>query len=214
MFWNDDKELKELLKEVKSSLFYKQTELDKANEEIKSLRETNAAILKANSDLKTSQEAEIERITSRHKRELGDLQHSLDRVREGVKAEFLTQITEVQNSTTVKDVEIEKLSAELAALKTVGDSEYKAKLLEFQLNFETEKTRLENLVLKLNTDINELKQKNDLLSEEAKSTKNRLESELNKITKSRDELVLKVHETNSKLQEKILGANKPISKNR
>lgn len=210
MFWNNNNELKKLFEEVKASLNYKKTELDQANEQIKKLRESNESLSKSLAEIKTAQSEEVSRLNERHKRDLEYSEDKLKRVREDVKAEFLTQITEVQNHTTVKDIEIEKLTAELAALKTVGDSEYKAKLAEFKLEFETEKTRLENLNLRLSTDISELKEKNRLLEDEAKATKSRLEGELNKITKSRDELVTKIQDTNAKLQEKILGTNKPI----
>jgi hypothetical protein len=111
--------------------------------------------------------------------------------------------TELNKITTLQ-VEIEKLVAENAALKLVGESEYLAKLSKVQAEHKEYQITNESLIKDLKNNLTKAQLDAANAEEREKNTIERYRSEIQTLTNSRDTMFKQVQESNQKLQAIIL----------
>jgi hypothetical protein len=214
--WNTNRS--EELAEIKALLKARDSEAERQRVEIRDLNATNAGLLKKIEDITDARDKKIEDAKHDAVRQesykISDLENQnkklqleLDNVSTKIKMELSTEL----NKITTLQVEIEKLAAENAALKLVGESEYLAKLAKLSAEHKEYQITNESLVKDLKNNLAKAELNATNAEEREKSTIERYRSEIQTITNSRDSMFSLVQKSNEKLQSIVLKNNENLS---
>jgi chromosome segregation ATPase len=199
------------LAEIKALLQARDSEAERQRKEIKDLSDdktkllqkieemqnaTDKKIADAKDDVRRQESYTISNLENEKKK----LQLELDNVSTKIKMELSTEL----NKITTLQVEIEKLAAENAALKLVGESEYLAKLSKVQAEHKEYQITNESLIKDLKNNLTKAQLDAANAEEREKNTIERYRSEIQTLTNSRDTMFSQVQESNEKLQAIIL----------
>jgi len=199
------------LAEIKALLKARDSEAERQRKEIKDLSDdktkllqkieemqnaTDKKIADAKDDVKRQESYTISNLENEKKK----LQLELDNVSTKIKMELSTEL----NKITTLQVEIEKLVAENAALKLVGESEYLAKLSKVQAEHKEYQITNESLIKDLKNNLTKAQLDAANAEEREKNTVERYRTEIQTLVNSRDTMFKQVQESNQKLQAIIL----------
>jgi hypothetical protein len=199
------------LAEIKALLQARDSEAERQRKEIKDLSDdktkllqkieemqnaTDKKIADAKDDVKRQESYTISNLENEKKK----LQLELDNVSTKIKMELSTEL----NKITTLQVEIEKLVAENAALKLVGESEYLAKLSKVQAEHKEYQITNESLIKDLKNNLTKAQLDAANAEEREKNTVERYRTEIQTLVNSRDTMFKQVQESNQKLQAIIL----------
>jgi hypothetical protein len=199
------------LAEIKALLKARDSEAERQRKEIKDLSDdktkllqkieemqnaTDKKIADAKDDVRRQESYTISNLENEKKK----LQLELDNVSTKIKMELSTEL----NKITTLQVEIEKLAAENAALKLVGESEYLTKLSKVQAEHKEYQITNESLIKDLKNNLTKAQLDAANAEEREKNTIERYRSEIQTLTNSRDTMFNQVQESNEKLQAIIL----------
>jgi hypothetical protein len=207
--WNTNKN--EELAEIKALLKARDSEAERQRREIRDLNATNAGLLKKIEDITEARDKKIEdakhdavRQESYKISSLANdkkkLELELDNLSTKIKMELSTEL----NKITTLQVEIEKLSAENAALKLVGESEYLAKLAKLSAEHKEYQITAESLIKDLKNNLAKAELNATNAEDREKNTIERYRAEIQTLTTSRDSMFQQVQESNNKLQAIVL----------
>lgn len=206
------------LAEIKALLQARDSEAERQRKEIKDLSDdktkllqkieemqnaTDKKIADAKDDVRRQESYTISNLENEKKK----LQLELDNVATKIKMELSTEL----NKITTLQVEIEKLVAENAALKLVGESEYLAKLAQLQAEHKEYQINNESLIKDLKNNLTKAQLDAANAEEREKNTIERYRSEIQTITNSRDSMYELVQKSNERLQSIVLKNNKDLS---
>lgn len=207
--WNTNRN--EELAEIKALLKARDSEAERQRIEIRDLNATNAGLLKKIEDITDARDKKIEdakhdavrqesyKISSLEN-DKKKLELELDNLSTKIKMELSTEL----NKITTLQVEIEKLSAENAALKLVGESEYLAKLAKLSAEHKEYQITAESLIKDLKNNLAKAELNATNAEDREKNTIERYRSEIARLTESRDSIFKQVQESNEKLQAIVL----------
>lgn len=199
------------LEEIKKLLAERYSEAERQRREIRDLNATNAGLLKKIEDITDARDKKIEdakheairqesyKISSLEN-DKKKLELELSNVSTRVKMELSTEL----NKITTLQVEIEKLIAENTALKTVGESEYLAKLAKLSAEHKEYQITAESIIKDLKNNLAKAELNAANAEEREKNTIERYRAEIQTLTKSRDSMFQQVQESNNKLQAIVL----------
>ena len=206
------------LAEIKALLQARDSEAERQRKEIKDLSDDKAKLLQkieemqnatdkkiadAKDDIRRQESYTISNLENEKKK----LQLELDNVSTKIKMELSTEL----NKITTLQVEIEKLAAENAALKLVGESEYLAKLSKVQAEHKEYQITNESLIKDLKNNLTKAQLDATNAEEREKNTIERYRSEIQTLTNSRDSMYELVQKSNERLQSIVLKNNKDLS---
>jgi hypothetical protein len=206
------------LAEIKALLKARDSEAERQRREIKDLSDdktkllqkieemqnaTDKKIADAKDDIRRQESYKISDLENQNKK----LQLELDNVSTKIKMELSTEL----NKITTLQVEIEKLAAENAALKLVGESEYLAKLSKVQAEHKEYQITNESLIKDLKNNLTKAQLDAANAEEREKNTIERYRSEIQTLTNSRDSMYELVQKSNERLQSIVLKNNKDLS---
>jgi len=206
------------LAEIKALLQARDSEAERQRKEIKDLSDDKAKLLQkieemqnatdkkiadAKDDIRRQESYTISNLENEKKK----LQLELDNVSTKIKMELSTEL----NKITTLQVEIEKLAAENAALKLVGESEYLAKLSKVQAEHKEYQITNESLIKDLKNNLTKAQLDTANAEEREKNTIERYRSEIQTLTNSRDSMYELVQKSNERLQSIVLKNNKDLS---
>ena len=199
------------LAEIKALLKARDSETERQRVEIRDLNATIAGLLKKIEDITEARDKKIE--DAKHdavrqesykistlENDKKKLELELDNLSTKIKMELSTEL----NKITTLQVEIEKLSAENAALKLVGESEYLAKLAKLSAEHKEYQITSESLIQDLKNNLAKEKVNAANAEDREKNTIERYRSEIARLTESRDSIFKQVQESNEKLQAIVL----------
>ena len=207
--WNTNRN--EELAEIKALLKARDSEAERQRIEIRDLNATNAGLLKKIEDITDARDKKIEdakhdavrqesyKISSLEN-DKKKLELELDNLSTKIKMELSTEL----NKITTLQVEIEKLAAENAALKLVGESEYLAKLAKLSAEHKEYQITAESLIKDLKNNLAKAELNATNAEDREKNTIERYRSEIARLTESRDSIFKQVQESNEKLQAIVL----------
>lgn len=199
------------LEEIKKLLAERDSEAERQRREIRDLNATNAGLLKKIEDITDARDKKIE--DAKHEairqesykisaleNDKKKLELELSNVSTKVKMELSTEL----NKITTLQVEIEKLIAENTALKTVGESEYLAKLAKLGAEHKEYQITAESIIKDLKNNLAKAELNAANAEEREKNTIERYSKEIQRLTESRDSMFKQVQESNEKLQAIVL----------
>lgn len=199
------------LEEIKKLLAERDSEAERQRREIRDLNATNANLLKKIEDITDARDKKIE--DAKHdavrqesykisalENDKKKLELELSNVSTRVKMELSTEL----NKITTLQVEIEKLIAENTALKTVGESEYLAKLAKLGAEHKEYQITAESIIKDLKNNLAKAELNAANAEEREKNTIERYSKEIQRLTESRDSMFKQVQESNEKLQAIVL----------
>lgn len=199
------------LEEIKKLLAERDSEAERQRREIRDLNATNAGLLKKIEDITDARDKKIE--DAKHdavrqesykisalENDKKKLELELANVSTRVKMELSTEL----NKITTLQVEIEKLIAENTALKTVGESEYLAKLAKLGAEHKEYQITAESIIKDLKNNLAKAELNAANAEEREKNTIERYSKEIQRLTESRDSMFKQVQESNEKLQAIVL----------
>lgn len=199
------------LEEIKKLLAERDSEAERQRREIRDLNATNAGLLKKIEDITDARDKKIE--DAKHEairqesykisaleNDKKKLELELNNVSTRVKMELSTEL----NKITTLQVEIEKLIAENTALKTVGESEYLAKLAKLGAEHKEYQITAESIIKDLKNNLAKAELNAANAEEREKNTIERYSKEIQRLTESRDSMFKQVQESNEKLQAIVL----------
>lgn len=199
------------LEEIKKLLAERDSEAERQRREIRDLNATNAGLLKKIEDITDARDKKIE--DAKHEairqesykisaleNDKKKLELELSNVSTRVKMELSTEL----NKITTLQVEIEKLIAENTALKTVGESEYLAKLAKLGAEHKEYQITAESIIKDLKNNLAKAELNAANAEEREKNTIERYSKEIQRLTESRDSMFKQVQESNEKLQAIVL----------
>ena len=199
------------LAEIKALLKARDSEAERQRVEIRDLNATISGLLKKIEDITEARDKKIE--DAKHdavrqesykistlENDKKKLELELDNLSTKIKMELSTEL----NKITTLQVEIEKLSAENAALKLVGESEYLAKLAKLSAEHKEYQITSESLIQDLKNNLAKEKVNAANAEDREKNTIERYRSEIARLTESRDSIFKQVQESNEKLQAIVL----------
>jgi len=199
------------LEEIKKLLAERDSEAERQRREIRDLNATNAGLLKKIEDITDARDKKIE--DAKHEairqesykisaleNDKKKLELELSNVSTRVKMELSTEL----NKITTLQVEIEKLIAENTALKTVGESEYLAKLAKLDAEHKEYQITAESIIKDLKNNLAKAELNAANAEEREKNTIERYSKEIQRLTESRDSMFKQVQESNEKLQAIVL----------
>ena len=199
------------LAEIKALLKARDSEAERQRVEIRDLNATIAGLLKKIEDITEARDKKIEdakhdavrqesyKISSLEN-DKKKLELELDNLSTKVKMELSTEL----NKITTLQVEIEKLAAENAALKLVGESEYLAKLAKLSAEHKEYQITSESLIKDLKNNLAKAELNAANAEDREKNTIERYRAEIQTLTTSRDSMFQQVQESNNKLQAIVL----------
>lgn len=199
------------LEEIKKLLAERDSEAERQRREIRDLNATNAGLLKKIEDITDARDKKIEdakhdavrqesyKISSLEN-DKKKLELELENLSTKVKMELSTEL----NKITTLQVEIEKLIAENAALKLVGESEYLAKLAKLGAEHKEYQITAESIIKDLKNNLAKAELNAANAEEREKNTIERYSKEIQRLTESRDSMFKQVQESNEKLQAIVL----------
>ena len=203
--WNTNRN--EELAEIKALLKARDSEAERQRVEVKDLNATIAGLLKKIEDITEARDKKIEdakhdavrqesyKISSLEN-DKQKLQLELDNLSTKIKMELSTEL----NKITTLQVEIEKLAAENAALKLVGESEYLAKLAKLSAEHKEYQITSESLIKDLKNNLAKAELNATNAEDREKNTIERYRAEIQTLTNSRDSMFQQVQDSNNKLQ--------------
>lgn len=207
--WNTSRS--EELAEIKALLRARDSEAEKQRVEIRDLNATNAGLLKKIEDITDARDKKIE--DAKHdavrqesykiqalENDKKKLELELENISTRIKMELSTEL----NKITTLQVEIEKLIAENTALKTVGESEYLAKLAKLGAEHKEYQITAESIIKDLKNNLAKAELNAANAEEREKNTIERYSKEIQRLTESRDSMFKQVQESNEKLQAIVL----------
>lgn len=207
--WNTSRS--EELAEIKALLRARDSEAEKQRVEIRDLNATNAGLLKKIEDITDARDKKIE--DAKHdavrqesykisalENDKKKLELELENISTRIKMELSTEL----NKITTLQVEIEKLIAENTALKTVGESEYLAKLAKLGAEHKEYQITTEGIIKDLKNNLAKAELNAANAEEREKNTIERYSKEIQRLTESRDSMFKQVQESNEKLQAIVL----------
>ena len=207
--WNTSRS--EELAEIKALLRARDSEAEKQRVEIRDLNATNAGLLKKIEDIINDRDKKIE--DAKHdairqesykistlENDKKKLELELENISTRIKMELSTEL----NKITTLQVEIEKLIAENTALKTVGESEYLAKLAKLGAEHKEYQITAESIIKDLKNNLAKAELNAANAEEREKNTIERYSKEIQRLTESRDSMFKQVQESNEKLQAIVL----------
>ncbi len=199
------------LAEIKALLQARDSEAERQRREIKDLSDDKAKLLQKIEEIQNATDKKIadakDEVRRQESYKISDLENQnkklqleLDNISTRIKMELSTEL----NKITTLQVEIEKLTAENASLKLVGESEYLAKLAKLQAEHKEYQVTTESLIKDLKNSLAKAQLDAANAEEREKNTSERYRKEIESITNSRDTMFKQVQESNNKLQAIIL----------